>query len=718
VQPFSQAERPIRLTTPLGGDTLVVEALSGTEQLSRPFEFRLDLLSTDGAIDPTALLRKPVTVIAQLEGGGERYFNGWVRRFVQLGRDADQFVAYRAEVVPWFWFLSTTTNCRIFQGMTVPDIVKKVFRDRSMTDYKLSLSGNYPQREYCVQYRETDMNFVSRLLEEEGIFFFFEHTNGKHTMVLADTPNAIKSGPIAEMSAVSAGSGTYKGEHIAAFEVGNTFFSGSVSLDDYNMETPSMNLLQRTATTISGVDNSAFKLFDYPGKYGKMNDGERLTRIRMEEQEASNVTVAGEAVGAGLACGHKVTVENFYRRDANKPYLVVSVHHTATNGSFRATTAGTAYEFSQAFVGIPATVTYRPPRITPKAIVQGAQTAVVVGPSGEEIYVDKYGRVKVQFFWDQEGKKDENSSCFIRVSSAWAGKQWGFIQIPRIGQEVIVDFLEGDPDRPIIVGRVYNAEQMPPYTLPDNMTQSGGKSRSSKGGGAADFNEFRFEDKKDSELVTLHAQKDSSIEVEHDETHWVGNDRTKNIDHDETVHVKNNRTETVDNDESITIHGGRTEVVDKDETITIHQGRTETVDKDESLTVSGNRTRTVSKDESVSIGGAWSQSVSKDATVDISGGYTVSVTKDRSVTVSGGDSLSISKALAAKAGTSITIEANSGITIKCGQSQIKIDQSGVQISGMQVKVEGQMTTEVKGGMMAKLDGGAMCTVKGAVTMIN
>jgi type VI secretion system secreted protein VgrG len=715
---LAQTERPMRLTTPLGGDTLVIEKLAGLEHVSRPFELKLDLLSEDAAIDPTKLLRKPVGVTVQLEGGGERYFHGWVRRFVQGARDEDQLVDYHAEVVPWFWFLSTTSNCRIFQQMSVPDIVKKVFGDRSMTDYKLSLSGSYAPREYCVQYRESDMDFVSRLLEEEGIFYYFEHAESKHTMVIADSPSAIKSGPLAKMSAASSGPGTYGQEYIVGFELGSAFFSGSVGLDDYNMETPSLNLLQKINTTVKGVDNSAFKLFDYPGKYAKVNEGERVARLRMEEQEASSATVTGAAMGAAMACGTKVEVADFYRRDANKPYLVTSVQHTGTNASFRTATAGAAYLFTQSFEGIPAAVVFRPPRITPKAIVRGAQTAVVVGPAGDEIYVDKYGRVKVQFFWDQEGKKNENSSCFIRVSSAWAGKQWGFIQIPRIGQEVIVDFLEGDPDRPIIVGRVYNAEQMPPYTLPDNMTQSGGKSRSSKGGSAADFNEFRFEDKKGAELVTLHAQKDSSIEVEHDETHWIGNDRTKNVDHDETVHVKNNRTETVDNNETITIHGGRTEVVDKDESIAIHQNRTETVDKDESLTVSGNRTRTVSKDETVSIGQAWSQSVGKDATVDISGKYSVSINKDRSVTVSGGDSLSINEALSAKAGTSITIEANSGITLKCGQSQIKIDQSGVQITGLQVKVEGEMTTEVKGGMMAKLDGGAMCTVKGAVTMIN
>ncbi len=710
-----QADRPMRLTTPLG-DTLLIEGLSGTECVSRPFEFTLDLLSEDDTIDPADLLRKPVTVTVQLVLGGERYFNGWVRRFVQLGRNADQIALYRAEIVPAFWFLSASSNCRIFQKKSVPDIVKAIFAERSLTDYRLSLTGSYAPREYCVQYRETDMDFVSRLLEEEGIYYFFEHTDGKHTMVLADSPSALKDGPVKQMSAVSAAAGKYKAEHITDFELGSGFFPGAVSLTDYNMETPSMNLLQKSATTIKGIDNSAYKLYDYPGKYGTMSDGDRLVRIRMEEREATSVVVAGNAVGAGLACGTKVAVASFYRQDANKPYFVLTAKHTGTNGGYRSETAGTPYSFTQTFTGIPATVKYRPPRLTPKAVVRGVQTAIVVGPGGEEIFVDKYGRVKVQFYWDQQGKKDDNSSCYVRVSSAWAGKQWGVIQIPRIGQEVIVDFLEGDPDRPIIVGRVYNAEQMPPYDLPANKTQSGVKSHSSMGGSAADFNEFRFEDKKGSEQVLLHAQKALDVEVEADETHWVGHDRTKTIDHDETVHVKHDRTETVDNNETITIDGARSETVAKDETITINGARTESVAKDESVTISGARTSTIGKDLSESIGGAATHAIGKDQTISVGGAQTIDTTKDRSVTVGGADSLSVKKALSVDA-LSLAMEGKTSFELKVGQNSIKIDQSGITIKGLQVKIEGSVMTEVK-GLLTTVKADTMLTVKGAITMIN
>jgi type VI secretion system secreted protein VgrG len=307
-------------------------------------------------------------------------------------------------------------------------------------------------------------------------------------------------------------------------------------------------------------------------------------------------------------------------------------------------------------------------------LVSGVQTAVVVGPSGEEIFCDEFGRVKVQFHWDREGKKDEKSSCWIRVSHNIAGKQWGFVILPRMGQEVVVDFEEGDPDRPLIVGMVYNAEQMPPYTLPDNKTQSGFKSRSSKGGSPANFNEIRFEDKKGSEQVFIHAEKNQDIEVENDETHWVGHDRTKTIDNDETTHVKHDRTETVDNNETITIHGARKEEVDKNETITIHGARTETVDKDEKITIHGGRTEVVDKNESISIGGSRKETVSKDESVSIQGARSHNVTKD--------DTLAVGK--------NLSVTAADSISLTTGKASIVMKKDGtITISGKDITITGK-----------------------------
>ena len=368
--------------------------------------------------------------------------------------------------------------------------------------------------------------------------------------------------------------------------------------------------------------------------------------------------------------------------------------HSASEASYAAGTSGSNY--SNMFTCLPNTVSFRPQRITPKALVQGLQTAVVVGPSGEEIYVDKYGRVKVQFFWDRLGKNDEKSSCWVRVAEQWAGKNWGFVAHPRIGQEVIVEFLEGDPDRPLITGRVYNAEQMPPYDLPAQMTQSGMKSRSTKGGGTANFNEFRFEDKKGSEQIYLHAEKDQVIEVENDETHTVGHDRTKTIDNDETNHIKRDRTETVDRNETITVKGNRTETVEKDESITIKGNRTENVSKDESITISGNRTETVSKDESVTIDGSQTLSISKDVSITISGGRTATVSKDESVSIDGGQTISVGKAL--------SITAADSITLTTGSASITMKKDGtITISGKDITINGsgKINAQASGNMVLK-----------------
>ncbi|HTE45045.1 MAG TPA: type VI secretion system tip protein TssI/VgrG [Gemmatimonadaceae bacterium] len=662
---YTQKGKPMRLETPLGGDTLLVEQLSGIDAMSKPFEFTLDLISVNQAIDPKKLLRLPVCVTVDLIGGGERFFHGVVRRFSQLGR-SDNFVSYRAEVVPMVWFLSLATDCRIFQQESVPDIVKKLLDERGIKDYKFSLNSEYQPRDYCVQYRESDLDFISRLLEEEGIFYFFEHTSSKHTIVFADVPATIKAGPVSKLSAAIVAAGSEIDDVLTSFEVGSAVCSGKVTVHDYNEETPALSLERSASAGSTSYSAEKYRLYDYPGKYLVAGQGDRLARIRIEETESMSRTISGSTNCRGLSSGHKLEIADHYRKDVNQPYQLVSMQHQATQAGYRSDKEVPAFEFESSFVAIPYSVSFRPARVTPKSVVHGTQTAVVVGPSGEEIYTDKYGRVKVQFFWDQLGKKDESSSCWIRVSSAWAGKNWGAIQIPRIGQEVVVDFLEGDPDRPIITGRVYNAEQMPPYDLPANGTQSGVKSRSSKSGGPPDFNEFRFEDKKGSEQVLLHAQKDFALEVENDETHSVGNDRKKTIEHDETVLVKHDRTETVNNNETIT--------VEKDRSVTIKSGN------DKLVISTGNFTQEVSVGNMTTKLGA--------GNVDVKTG-----------------------------GGAIKHEAVTSIELKVAGNSIKIDPSGITIKGMKVSIEGSIQVEVK-APMTTVKGDGMLTLKGGITMIN
>ena len=688
MNPYTQAGKPLRLTTPLPDDTLLIERLVGEEAVSEPYVLHLDLLSTDSAIDPASLLRKPVSISVELDAGGERYFHGVVRRFVQLGRN-DGLVSYRAEVVPWLWFLSLTTDCRVFQQKSVPDIVKQVLNAMGVADVKASLSGRYPARDYCVQYRESDLAFISRLMEEEGIFYFFEHEKGKHTLNLADTPSAVTAGPSPRLRMAPGDAKNLKGDFILGLEVDREVVSGKVTLADYS-DLSAKRMESVVAGAARGVEQ--YQRYDYPGKFSAVDDGDRLARVRLEESEALSFVVNGRTNYRGLRSGQKLDVADHYRRDVNQSYHILSAKHEATESAYRSKDDASVFSFVTSFQGIPYDVPYRPARATPKSIVHGTQTAIVVGPAGEEIFVDKYGRVKVQFFWDRLGKKDEMSSCWVRVSNTWAGKTWGAIHTPRIGQEVVVDFLEGDPDRPIIVGSVYNADQMPPYALPANSTQSGIKTRSATGGSPANFNEFRFEDKKGSEQVYLHAEKDLDTVVEKNETHQVGNDHTETVDHDDTRHVKHDRTETVDNNETITIHGLRAVTIDRDDTVTVKTGNRSVVVQ------TGNDTKKVSMGNlatDVSLGNVALKIDTGNLATDVSLGN-----------------------VNMKAGVGkITYEALQGIEFKVGQNTVTIDQKGVTIKGLMVSIEGSVQTELK-GLLTKVNASAMLTVKGAITMIN
>ena len=567
---YTQENRLIALETPLGDDVLLLQGFTGSEAISRMFQFHLDLLSENRSIAFSDIVGKRVTVKVSLASGDERFFNGFVSRFAQSGSDA-RFTYYQMEVVPWLWFLTRNADCRIFQNMTIPDIIQKVFKDRGFTDFKLALTGSFEPREYCVQYRETDFNFVSRLMEQYGIFYFFEHEASKHTLVLGNSPSAHQPCPNQPTASYNASVGDLDDEDVVTgWHMEQELRTGKYSLTDYNFETPSTSLLSSDPTVFSVDGNNAFEIYDYPGIYLTKSQGDGLTKIRMQEEEAPHLVVTGTSVCRAFTPGYKFTLSDHYRKDMDDDYLLTEVQHTASVA--RSYTLGETEKgenYSNHFTCIRASVPFRPPRITPKPVVQGPQPALVVGKSGEEIWVDKYGRVVVQFYWDRLGKDNEKSSCWIRVSQPWAGKNWGAMWIPRIGQEVIVSFLEGDPDRPLITGRVYNAEQMPPYTLPDNQTVSTFKSRSSKGGGTSNFNELRFEDKKGSEQIFMNAEKDMDLRVEKDSREFVGANRhlivktnqQEMVEGDKSGHVKGNHLEKIDGDMSLKISGDQSEKV-------------------------------------------------------------------------------------------------------------------------------------------------------------
>ncbi|MFQ5652291.1 MAG: type VI secretion system Vgr family protein [bacterium] len=595
--PYTQETRFITIDTPLGPDVLLLKSLNGNEAISSLFNFKLELLSEDPSVSYDDIVGQNVTLTIRMIDGSERYFNGFISKFSQSGSD-ENFTYYSAEMVPWLWFLTLTSDCRIFQNMTAPEIIEKVFSDAGFSDFKNELQGSFRKRVYCVQYRETDFNFVSRLMEEEGIYYFFEHEQGKHTLVMGNSTSVHQPCPGQEEARYqTSGDGFLEEDTINGWEIQKEVRPGKYALTDYNFEMPSTSL----AANISS--NGKHEIYDYPGEYSQKSEGDSLVKVRLEEEETPTLVVRGSSTCRAFATGFRFDLFDHYREDMNTSYVLTSINHSANETSYASGGGGEGdLAYFNHFTCIPADVPFRPARMTPKPLVQGPQTAVIVGPGGEEIWVDKYGRVKVQFHWDREGKKDENSSCWIRVAQHWAGKQWGTMFIPRIGQEVIIDFLEGDPDRPIITGRVYNAEQMPPYELPAEQTKSTIKTRSSKGGSPDNFNEIRFEDKKGEEQLFIHAEKNQDIEVENDETHWVGNDRTKTIDRDETSHIKRDRTETVDRHETITIGENRTEKVGKDETITIDNDRTEQVKNNETVKVDSNRSHTIGKNDDLDVG--------------------------------------------------------------------------------------------------------------------
>jgi type VI secretion system secreted protein VgrG len=639
---YTQTERILSVTTPLGTDVLLMDAFAGEEALSRLFSYQLEMLSTKETLAAKDIVGKSVTWVVRGKDREPRYFNGIVKCFAAGGAHSRDLRRYRAEVVPALWFLTRNANCRIFQNKTAPQIIEQIFGDRGFSDYKKSLRGSYAKREYCVQYRETDFNFVSRLMEEEGIFYYFRHEDGKHTMVLADQKTAYED---CKETEVDFAAGAHLTGHISRWDHQYEFRTGKWAQTDYNFETPSTSLVTKSTSVVPLPDNKKYEIFDYPGLYRQKGEGGELTKIRMEEEEVPYEVINGTGSCSSFSPGGKFTLKvHDWEGEAGKSYVITSIRHSAKEISYDLAVAAKA-EYQNTFTCIPAATTFRPARTTRRPVVQGPQTAVVVGPSGEEIYTDKYGRVKVQFFWDREGQKDENSSCWIRVAENWAGKNWGIVFNPRIGQEVIVDFLEGDPDRPIITGRVYNAEQMPPYDLPANQTQSVLKTRSSKNGSTDNFNELRFEDKKDSEEVYFHAEKDFNRVVENNDTLKVGSDKAK--DGSQTIEIWKNRTETVKTgDEKVTIEKGN---------------RTVSVD-------TGNDTHQIKKGN-------------REVSID-TGNDTLTIKKgSQTVTLNMGKT---------------TTEAKISIELKVGQSSIKIDQTGVTIQGKVIKINGDIYTEVRG----------------------
>ncbi len=671
---MTQEHRLIQVETPLGKDQLLLMGFSGHEELGRPFIYELDMLATKADVDFESLIGKKVTVKLQTGDSEFRYFNGFVNTFRMAPFRSSRFVQFYATVVPWLWLLTRKADCRIFQKKNIPDIIKEVFQPYG-GQFEDKLTRNYRKWDYCVQYRETDFNFVSRLMEQEGIYYYIKHEEGNHTVVLCDAPsNHTPYSKYGTMKTRAEGTPWKQVDAVGEWITEKSLLSGKYVHTDYNFTTPKTPL--KTNSNNPGPhDKGDYEVYDYPGEYSNTGEGDTYAKTRMDELRTFYEIVRATTDARGLCPGYKFNLEDHPRGDQNKEWLVVSADYRARAESYESETEPDAEggDFDMAFTAIDASTRFRAARLTAKPTIQGAQTAVVVGPKGEEIYTDKYGRIKVQFHWDRLGKKDENSSCWIRVAHDWAGKKWGSFYLPRIGQEVVVEFLEGDPDCPLVTGSVYNADQEQHYKLPDHKTKSYVKSNSSMGG--VGHNEMRFEDKKGQEQIYFHAERNMDIRVKNDTMEKVINDRHLVVGKEEGGKK-----------------GDQKEMVYRDKHLKVHRHQEEHIGGNFKLKVGG-----IDGPGNVDIlyKGNLKQHVEKDEHEKID--------QQRAVKIGTEDSLEVGNNRQEKIGMKFAVEAGQEIHLK---------------AGMKVIIEGGLQVTLKGPGGFVDIGPAGVTIQGTTVLIN
>jgi len=648
------AEQPIdmmQLTTPLGAKVLRFSAMSAVEELGRLFDYSVSALSEKNDIDPNALLGKRVSVSVELSDKKLRQFNGVVTS-AGLDGASGRLYAYSLRLRPWLWLLTRRADTRIFQNKSVPEILKDVFEPYS-TDFQLKLQGSYPKLDYCVQYRETDFNFVSRLMEQEGIYYFFTHTAEQHMMVIADKASVhVPFTGHAQFRYRPQSLGAIDFDAISEWRFSHEIQPGKVTLADHDFVSPAKTLRVEAEQARSHVASKG-EFYDQPGEYLTEAEGKRYAHLRLEELQTRHTAASGSGSMTALAVGYRFTLAEHPRKDQNREHIVVSSRIDMRHSGHESGGADES-SYSCHFTALDSREVFRPQRVTPKPVVPGPQTALVVGPAGDEIYTDKHGRVKVQFHWDRLGKKNADSSCWMRVSQPWAGKGWGVLSLPRIGHEVVVEFLEGDPDRPIITGSVFNGENLPPYVLPDNATVSTLKSRSSKGAAASNFNELRFEDKKGEEYVWFQCEKDHF--------HLVKNDVVQDIGHDEFVTIANDRVEKI---------GGMQQI---------------SIAKDAKHKVGGAMHVDVANNLLLKAGGDYGLKAQGDASTDA--GTAISFKAGSDVHIKAGTNAAMEAGVNVhvKGGMNVVIEAGMMLTLKAGGNSVVIGPSGVSITGTMVMI--------------------------------
>lgn len=679
---FDNREIEIFASNSIGSfdDDLLLLEFNSDESFNALFQHHLITLCKNNDLELKSLLGTTITVKVQGHHlRGAKYFHGHVMAISHRGWQG-RYAKYEIELAPWYSFLDKTKDCRIFQNQSIVDIATTIFDENGFSDYKVNLSDTYAPIEYCVQYRETDMNFVNRLLEQEGIYYHFEQLEDKHIMVLSDSPSAHEVIPgCLDLPFYPPGSVVRDESYIESWSNNVAVGSGSFALNAFDFEKPRAGLETNIAIS-QAHEHADMEVYDYQHSYTQRDDGTRYAQLRMEQLHCATQSFHGISNCPYLYAGGLFNISKHPVDTNNGEYLLTKVYYYISTGQYESGEQQNV-QMEVRFSCMPSQTQYRPPLYASTPIIAGHQTAIVVGPEGEEIWTDEYGRVKLHFHWDRYSERNESSSCWVRVSQIWAGGNWGSIFTPRIGQEVIVDFIEGNPDKPIIVGRVYNADNMPPYALPENQNQSGIKTRSTKGGSVETFNELRFDDTLGAETLTIHAEKDHNLSVENDENHFVGNDRTDEVINDETITIGHNRSEKVGNDEVIDIVNDRAQTVGNDENLTVNNNRTHTIATDETLSVGNNRLTDIATDDTTNIGANYTLTIGADEQRDIAANRTTSIGTAETLDV----------------GKTITVQAGDEIVFKAGSAQISLSKSGdISIKGANITVEGSGNVIIKG----------------------
>ena len=699
---ISHADRVLQLITPLGDDKLLIERISAVEELGRMFEIQLDLRSEDDQIALADVLGRDMTVKVELENGEYRHLHGIVSQFSFAGTSG-RMAAYRATLRPWTWMLTRTQNCRIFQEMTVPDIIQQVFRDRGFSDFEDALSGTYQAREYCVQYRESDANFVSRLMETEGIYFYFRHEEGKHTLVLSDDYSSHSD---CHMLRYYPEEGRYQrhADHIFDWSTSQQVQPGSYALNDYDFTAPRKNLLVRRSVE-ANYQGGDYEVFDYPGEYYESSDGEQYARVRIEECQSQHEQFHARGNMRAVGTGQLFELSQYPRADQNQEYLVTSSSFHASTNRFLPGVSDNEIQVDHEcqLTAIRSRCPYRTQRVTPRPVVQGPQTAMVVGQAGELIWTDEHGRIKVQFHWDREGQGDENSSCWVRVCQNRAGKGWGEMYIPHIGQEVVVSFLEGDPDRPLVTGRLYNGDNPPPVELPGMRQRTAMRDH----GGS----EMVMEGTDGSQRITMFTPSGASrfsMGAGYNPDpgfHWDTSDNwTADIGTDQTIHVKGKREQTVDGTNLHTIKGL--------ETVRAEASRDLKITGDSKYEITGKEDKKVgSKDywnsgfekagflgvkQETHIGAkhelcaAVKVANGLAADITVAAGVKIEKSKTKTLTESPMQTHEAKVSYTVKS-VQINLEGSGGIDLEVGGSKISIGSGGITIKAPKITIDGATT---------------------------